>query len=93
MCFWKTAKEPSINIEQTKAPDLPAAPSPTPIPTPEPSVVSPQESAAQRQRKIKAMRYGAMSTIKTGGQGVTGTGPDLVSPAASALFSKSTIGS
>ena len=55
----------------------PAQPLPSPVPTPMPSDVSPQQTATQRRSQVSALKYGAMSTIKTSPTGVTGNGPDL----------------
>ena len=60
----------------------PASPPPAPMPSPRPADVSPQLTQEQRQAKISALKFGAMSTIKTGPQGVTGAGPELATPAA-----------
>ena len=76
---------------KTQAPP-PAAPPPAPTPSPRPADVSPQLTAEQRQGKIAALKFGAMSTVKTGPQGVTGAGPDLNTPAAGGS-AKKTIGS
>lgn len=60
----------------------PATPPPAPQPSPRPADVSPQLTEDQRQSKVAALKYGAMSTIKTGPQGVTGAGPELSTPTA-----------
>ena len=60
----------------------PATPPPAPVPSPRPADVSPQLTGEQRQGKINALKFGAMSTIKTGPKGITGAGPDLATPAA-----------
>jgi hypothetical protein len=60
----------------------PAAPPPAPVPSPRPADVTPQLTTEQRQGKIAALKFGAMSTIKTGPQGVAGAGPELNTPAA-----------
>ena len=75
--------------------DQPAPPAPTPAPAPlvapQPADVSPQQTADQRRNRISALKYGAMSTIKTTPQGATGAGPDLTTP--SATGAKGKIGS
>lgn len=78
MCFWGSGKSPS--------------PPPAPAPAPMPTVgdTTPQISAEQRRRRIAALKYGAMSTIKTSGMGITGTGANLSTPAATG--SKATLG-
>jgi len=76
---------------KTQAPP-PAAPPPAPTPSPRPADVSPQLTTEQRQSKIAALKFGAMSTVKTGPQGVTGAGPDLNTPVAGGT-GKKTIGS
>lgn len=53
------------------------APLPPPAPVPTPSDVAPQQTAEQRAKTVSSLRYGVMSTIKTGPQGITGAGPDL----------------
>ena len=67
----------------------PPAPPPAPVPSPRPADVSPQLTAEQRQSKIAALKFGALSTVKTGPQGVTGAGPDLNTPAAGGTQKKS----
>ena len=84
MCFGSPKK--------TDAPPPPVAtPAPAPMPSPLPTDVSPQQTAEQRRNRISALKFGAMSTIKTSPQGTTGTGPDLTTPAATGK--KTTIGS
>ena len=56
---------------------------PTPSPAPTYSDPSSQNTAGDKRRKLAALRYGMLSTMKTGGRGVTGKGADLISPAAS----------
>jgi len=58
-----------------KKPEIP--PPPPPAPTPISGDVQPEKTAEQKRSKIAALRYGAMSTIKTGGQGLAGTGSNL----------------
>jgi len=59
--------------------NVPPPPSPTPIPTP--SEISPM-TAERKRARTAAMRFGLMSTMKSGPGGVTGAGPDLLVPAA-----------
>jgi hypothetical protein len=70
----------------------PAAPPPAPVPSPQPSDPNPALTAEQRQSKVAAMKFGALSTIKTGPRGVTGAGPELATPAAGGA-QKKTVGS
>ena len=73
-----------------KKPDtsIPPAPEPAPLPSPVPSEVAAQTAEAKRA-KVAAMRYGLLSTMKSGPGGVTGAGPDLITPTAKA---KKTLG-
>lgn len=76
-----------------KTPDIPAPPPPAPVPTPsEPTDVAAQTSD-QRANQTKQLQYGILSTVKTGGAGVTGQGPDLVTAAAGGTTQKKTLGS
>lgn len=72
MCFGKTP-----SYQASPAPEV----TPAPVAAPAPSTIEPTEVAAQtqqeRRRKIAAVRYGMMSTIKTTGQGISGTGANL----------------
>lgn len=73
---------------QPKKQELPPpTPPPAPQPIPQPAETSPTETADQRRRRTEALRYGVLSTIKTGPQGTTGSGPDLVAPAAGGFYS------
>jgi hypothetical protein len=74
--------------EEVPAYTPPTPPNPTPIP--QPSELSPQTAQAKRSR-IASMRFGLMSTMKTGARGITGAGPDLSIPAATG--GKRTLGS
>lgn len=74
----------------TPTPPPAAAPAPAPAPTPMPSDVSPLLTAEQRKNRLSALKFGALSTIKTSPQGIVGAGPDLQTPTAT---SKKTIGS
>lgn len=58
------------------------APQPSPIPT----EVSPIATAQERRRKkIRAARYGILSTIKTSPLGIVGTGSNLIAGGKAAL--------
>ena len=70
----------------------PAAPPPAPAPSPVMSDPNPELTQEQRQGKINALKFGAISTIKTGPRGVTGAGPDLATPAAGGTSKKKKIG-
>jgi hypothetical protein len=58
----------------TSAPQLPPTPAPTPMPTPIGDAVN---TEGQRADKIKKMKQGMLSTIKTSPAGVMGAGSDL----------------
>lgn len=73
MCFGGS-KQPSVTQEVTPLP------APTPIPTA--ADPNPALTADQKRARIAALKYGAMSTIKTSGQGITGSGANLSTPAA-----------
>ena len=98
MCNWFT---PSDSDNQSgaeynaayNAATAATAPKPLPasMPAPTPTNVSPQQTAEQRRNRIQALKFGAMSTIRTSPQGVTGQGADLTTPAAKGA--KTTIGS
>lgn len=61
-----------------KTPDLPTTPAATPIPMP--SDTASQLTEGQRAGKIKNLKAGIMSTVKTTPQGAIGTGPELNTP-------------
>jgi len=63
-------------------------PDPTPIPTPAPTPGEAVASAEAKRKKMEALKYGAMSTIKTTGLGITGAKPDLSTPAAGGELKK-----
>lgn len=73
-----------------KAQQVPAPPAPAPLPSPQDT--NPQQSADQKRNRIQQLKYGMLSTIKTSGQGVSGNGPDLNTPAAGGA-NKTTLGS
>lgn len=76
-------------VGSAKAPQVSAAPPPSPVPVP--TDVAPQQTADQKNMRIKALQFGALSTIKTSPLGVTGSGSDLNKPVGTAL--KTTTGS
>ena len=59
-----------------KKQDYTVPPPPAPAPIPQPSEISPQV-AEQKRARVAAMRFGLLSTVKTGPGGVTGAGPEL----------------
>jgi hypothetical protein len=71
-------------------PAPPPTPPPAPLPAAIPSDVNPQLTSQQRQAKISALKFGALSTVKTSPQGVAGAGPDIQTPSASGQ--KKTVG-
>lgn len=73
MCFWQSKSDSKL---------MAIPPPPAPSPTPTFSDPNPQATAEQKRSKIAALKYGMMSTMKTGGRGVTGKGSDLAIPAA-----------
>lgn len=74
MCFGGGNKSPDI-----PAPPPPPPPAPIPI---APSEVSSPQTTEQRANTVKQLQYGILSTIKTGGTGITGVGPDLITASA-----------
>lgn len=69
MCFGG-----SPTYESSPAPAVTPAPTPAPLPSPTPTAVEASVTAEQRRKKIAAVRYGMLSTIKTSPQGVTPAG-------------------
>ncbi len=63
-----------------KTPSPPPPPPPAPVPTPQDE--TPTQTAEKKRERLKALRFGAMGSIRTSGQGVTGQKPDLTSPEA-----------
>ncbi len=64
---------------------IPAAPAPAAVagaPSPFPTDATTGETENQRRKRIANLRRGVLSTIKTGGQGISGAGPELSSPVA-----------
>jgi hypothetical protein len=65
-----------------------ALPAPLPLPAPAPVPVAadpnPSETADQRRKRLAELKKGIASTVKTGPQGITGAGPELNTPAATA---------
>jgi len=79
-CFWGSGNN--------QTPEVSPLPNPSPIPSA--SDTAPAETADARRRKLAAMRYGMMSTVKTSQRGITGNAPDLSTPAATGA--KATLG-
>lgn len=87
MCFWKTPKIPEprqpaaiqrqVDATPAPAPEIAKPPSPAPVITP--SKVQGMQTQDERRRKLRLIRYGMLSTIKTSPQGITGTGSNLIS--------------
>ncbi len=59
------------------------------MPSAVPSETAPL-TAEKKRKKVASMRYGLQSTMKSGAGGVMGTGPDLLTQAATG--SKTTLG-
>jgi len=58
-----------------KTPELPPTPAPSPVPMP--ANVEPVTTESQRAQRVKRLRQGILSTIRTTPAGVIGTGSDL----------------
>lgn len=88
MCFFSAPKQASPQ---------PLPPPPAPAPLPSPADTAPTSTQDQKRLQIANLKKGFASTITNAGgpQGLTGKGPDLNTPAASALFptQKTTVGS
>lgn len=70
-----------------KVPEGPKSePPPAPAPMPVAAETSPIETADKRRAKIDSLKYGILSTIKTGPRGVTGAGPELSTPVAGGMY-------
>lgn len=65
MCFFGGSSTPSM----PQAPRVEPAPKPAPLPSPTPTKVEATEGAEQRRKRVAALRYGFLSTIKTSPQG------------------------
>ena len=65
---------------KTKTPAVQAAPAPSPTPTITPSESESMMSESERRNRLKRLRSGMASTIKTSPKGVTGEGTDLMGP-------------
>jgi len=65
MCFGGGKSTPSV------------APTPDPTPTPISGDVNPEQTAQQKRNKIAALKFGAQSTMLTGGRGISGSGSNL----------------
>ena len=67
-------------VKTPSPPPPPPPPSPAPVPTPQYETQT--QTAEKKRERLKALRFGAMGSIRTSGQGVTGQKPDLTSPEA-----------
>ena len=65
-------KQPEIRYMPSTAP-----PKIAPMPSRTPSDTTSQRATEQRRKKIRAARYGILSTIKTSPLGIVGAGADL----------------
>jgi hypothetical protein len=79
MCWWGGGGGGSTEAQQVSQTATPAA---APIPQPVPTETAPMETADRKRKKVEALRYGMLSTMKTGASGITGGGPELSTPAA-----------
>lgn len=91
MCFWGGGGGGSTEEQQTSVATQPAA-APNPQPQPVPIETAPMETADRKRKKIEALKYGMLSTIKTGSTGLTGAGPELNTPVATAGTQKKNLG-
>ena len=78
MCFGASGSDKPIRDVYNPRPPAP----PPPRASPTPSDVAPQTTSEQRRARLNALKFGAMSTIKTSPLGITGRGPELQTPAA-----------
>lgn len=83
MCMGGGGGAPAAPV-YTPPPTPPPVPTPTPAPQPGEEVVS----AEEKRKKVQALKYGALSTVKTSGAGVTGAQADLASTAATGELKK-----
>lgn len=81
MC-WGKAKTPDLPPTPAPIPIPPAAAPVIPVPAAQPGEVA--ASAESKRKKVEALRYGAMGTIKNvgGAAGVSGMGINLSNPEA-----------
>lgn len=79
MCFGGSPKMPDIPQALT------ATPTPAAVPTPAAKPGEVAASAESKRKKLDALKYGAMGTVRNvgGAAGVSGTGVDLSNPMAS----------
>ena len=67
----------SPSMPETKAPAVTPAPTPAPLPSAEPTASTSGavvQTDDERKKRLKAMRQGLASTIKTSPLGIIGTG-------------------
>jgi len=94
-CFWGGGGGGETQEQQQAAvtPAQQPAAAPNPQPQPVPTETAPMETADRKRKKIEALKYGMLSTMKTGGTGITGAGPELNTPEATAgIGGKKTLG-
>lgn len=70
-------KPPQIRPPQIRPPEITPLPKPEPLPPPVPTEVTPLRTAEARRKRVAAVRYGILSTIKTSPLGIVGAGVDL----------------
>jgi len=68
MCFFGKPAQPEIKA----APEITAPPKPSPLPAPVPTETASTTTAEGRRKRIRQIRYGMLSTIRTSPAGVTG---------------------
>lgn len=78
--------------KQQQPPAAQPIPQMAPAPTITPSEVSAQAAGESRRKRIEQLRYGFASTVKTGGKGITGSGPELASNGMSVGQAKTKLG-
>ena len=93
MCFWGGGGGGSTETQQVST-TAAAAAAPNPQPQPMPTETAGLETADRKRKKVEALRYGMLSTMKSGGTGLTGGGSELqtTTPQATA-GTKKTLGS
>ncbi len=77
MCFFKSPSAPSPAAVAQTAPKIITPPVIAPAPSPIPTEIAPQKTAEKRRKRIEAVRYGILSTIKTSPLGIVGAGAEL----------------
>lgn len=91
MCFWGGGGGGSTETQQVSTTQAAA---PNPQPQPMPTETAPMETADRKRKKVEALRYGMLSTMKTSGAGMAGAGSDLQTTTPQATSgTKKTLGS